>query len=112
MLEGMEERWSVELSDEVSAWMDSLSVTELRVVAAAIDRLKEDGNRLGMPLSKPLGDKLFELRFSLSSTARRITYTFNPGRKVITLTTFRKTTQNQTREILRARRALRNRHTR
>jgi len=86
--------------------MDTLTMPELRVVTAAIDRLREDGNRLGMPLSKALGDKLFELRFTLSSTARRITYTFDPGKKVITLTTFRKTKMNQAREVLRARRAL------
>jgi hypothetical protein len=102
----MEERWTVMISEEVMQWMRSLAPDELRVVAGAIDRLREDGNRLGMPLSKPIGGKLFELRFSLSHTARRITYTFDPGKRVITLTTFQKTTQNQTREIVRARRAL------
>jgi hypothetical protein len=59
----------------------------------------------GMPLAKPLGDGLYELRFQCEDVARRITYVFDPGRRVITLTTFRKQRRNERAEILRARRA-------
>ncbi len=47
---------------------------------------------------------LFELRFTLGPTARRITYRFKDGR-IILLTTFRKQRQNERAEIARARQA-------
>jgi hypothetical protein len=48
---------------------------------------------------------LYELRFSCENVNRRITYVFDPDRRVVTLTTFRKQRQNERAEILRARRA-------
>jgi hypothetical protein len=60
-----------------------------------------------MPLSRPLGDGLFELRFVCAGTARRITYVFDPARRIITLTTFRKTKDNERQEVRRARSAQR-----
>jgi len=39
------------------------------------------------------------------SVARRITYVFEPQRRAVTLTTFRKQKQNERGEVLRARRA-------
>jgi phage-related protein len=62
-------------------------------------------NLLRMPQSRALGNGLFELRFTCEDVARRITYTFEPDRKVFTLTTFRKQRQNEQREIDRARTA-------
>lgn len=56
-----------------------------------------------MPLSKALGDGLFELRFSLGPTARRITYRFTTDGRIILLTTFRKQRNNERTEITRAR---------
>lgn len=44
-------------------------------------------------------------RFTCEGVARRITYVLDPGRQVITLTTFRKQRDNERAEILRARRA-------
>jgi hypothetical protein len=61
---------------------------------------------LRMPHAKYLGQKLYELRFALEDVSRRITYTFDEGTKVITLTTFRKQRQNEAREVTRARRVL------
>ena len=52
-----------------------------------------------------LGDGLFELRFSLGPTARRITYRFTKDGRIILLTTFRKQRNNERAEIARARRA-------
>jgi hypothetical protein len=40
-----------------------------------------------MPLSRSLGDGLFELRFALASTARRITYRFTNDGRIVLLTT-------------------------
>ncbi|HTW99068.1 MAG TPA: hypothetical protein VMD59_09840 [Acidimicrobiales bacterium] len=47
-----------------------------------LDRLAELGAAARMPLSRRLGDALFELRFSLGPTARRITYRFTSTGKV------------------------------
>ena len=58
-----------------------------------------------MPLSRSLGDGLFELRFSLGPTARRITYRFTQNGRVVSLTTFRKQRNNERNEINRARTA-------
>lgn len=60
-----------------------------------------------MPDSKPLGEGLFELRFSIqqATIAQQITYTFQPQRRIITLTTFRKTKNNERQDVTRARQA-------
>ena len=70
-----------------------------------IDRLVVLGSSARMPLSRALGDWLFELRFSLGSTARRITYRLTKDGRVILLTTFRKQRNNERTEIARARKA-------
>lgn len=68
-----------------------------------INRLAELGSSVRMPLSRALGEGLFELRFSLGPTARRITYRFTADVRVILLTTFRKQRNNERTEITRAR---------
>ena len=60
-----------------------------------------------MPHARPLGDGLFELRFTCQGTARQVTYYIDTQRNVITLTTFRKQRQNERREVARARQARR-----
>ena len=102
--------WKVEISDEVAEWLRSLSATDAATAHSRINRLASDGSMLRMPHSKYLGQKLYELRFSLDNVNRRITYTFDEGTKVITLTTFHKQRQNEPREVTRARRALKRYH--
>jgi putative component of toxin-antitoxin plasmid stabilization module len=58
-----------------------------------------------MPLSRSLGDGLFELRFTLGTTTRRITYRFTKDNRIILLTTFRKQRNNERIQIARARQA-------
>ena len=58
-----------------------------------------------MPLSRSLGEGLFELRFALGPTARRITYRFTKDGRIVLLTTFRKQRSNERTEISRARKA-------
>ncbi|MCQ9367142.1 type II toxin-antitoxin system RelE/ParE family toxin [Brevibacterium sp. 91QC2O2] len=99
------EIWTVVYSDEVQAWLDGLTAGQYATVRRVVARLEVAGNMLRMPLSKPLGEGLFELRFNLENKARRITYTFQPEQRIITLTTFYKQKNNERREILRARRA-------
>jgi len=93
----------LELHDEVAEWMDSLDDAEWRRTVVVIDRLVALGSLARMPLSKSLGDGLFELRFALGPTARRITYRFTKDRRIILLTTFRKQRNNERNEITRAR---------
>jgi putative component of toxin-antitoxin plasmid stabilization module len=56
-----------------------------------------------MPLSRALGQGLFELRFTLGPTARRITYRFTRDGRIVLLTTFRKQRNNERSEVARAR---------
>jgi len=63
------------------------------------------GSQARMPLSRSLGDGLFELRFTLGPTARRITYRFTKDGRIILLTTFRKQRNNERDEVAPARTA-------
>lgn len=98
--------WEIDVEPEVTEWLEGLSEADFHAAAAAIDRLERSGNRLRMPLSRALGGGLFELRFTAGGVARRVTYTFRPGRRIVLLTTFRKQRQKEQAEIRRAREAL------
>ena len=68
-----------------------------------VERLAADGFTARMPYSQALGDGLFELRFTLGTTARRVTDRFTSDQRIILLTTFRKQRNNERNEITRAR---------
>lgn len=95
----------LELHDEVVEWMEGLNDDEWDRTVVVINRLAEIGSAARMPLSRSLGDGLFELRFTLGPTARRITYRFTKDGRIILLTTFRKQRNNENTEIARARSA-------
>ncbi len=94
----------VELHDEVVDWMDTLDDDEWDPTVVVIDRLATLGPSARMPLSRSLGDGLFELRFALGSSARRITYRFTKDGRMVLLTTFRKQRNNERAQVARARR--------
>ena len=94
----------IEAHDEVVQWLSGLSDTEWGRAAVVIDRLSQVGQQARMPLSRSLGDGLFELRFALGPTARRITYRFTADGRIVLLTTFRKQRGNEWTEVARARR--------
>jgi hypothetical protein len=96
----------VEISPEVEHWYATLKSSDKAAADRAFDRLAERGPALRMPHARPLGGDLYELRFTCEGTARRVTYYIDPGRRVITLTTFRKQRQQERREVTRARRAM------
>lgn len=98
-------RWAIEFSEEVRLWYVALTPTGKASTDRVLERLASQGNMLRMPHSRSLGDGLYELRFSCENVNRRITYVFDPDRRVVTLTTFRKQRQNERAEVLRARRA-------
>ncbi len=95
----------VELHDEIVEWMASLAESEWDRTVVVIDRLAALGSQARMPFSRALGDGLFEVRFTLGSTARRITYRFTKDNRIVLLTTFRKQRNNERSEIARARKA-------
>ena len=95
----------LELHDEIVEWLDTLDESEWKRTVVVIDRLVALGSSARMPFSRSLGDGLFELRFTLGPTARRITYRFTKGGRIILLTTFRKQRNNERSEITRARKA-------
>jgi putative component of toxin-antitoxin plasmid stabilization module len=95
----------LELHDEIVEWMDTLDDLQWDRTVVVIDRLATLGSSARMPLSRSLGDGLFELRFTLGPTARRITYRFTKDSRIILLTTFRKQRNNERNEITRARKA-------
>jgi hypothetical protein len=97
--------WTVDFSEEVREWYLGLTPAGKAAVDRIVTQLESRGNQLRMPHSRPLGDGLYELRFTCENVARRITYVFEPQRRVVTLTTFRKQKQNERGEVLRARRA-------
>ena len=95
----------LELHGEVVDWIDSLDDAERNRTVVVIDRLAALGSSVRMPLSRSLGDGLFELRFALGPTARRITYRFTKDGRIILLTTFRKQRNSERNEITRAHKA-------
>ena len=96
---------TVELHDEIVDWMDSLDADEWDRVVVIVERLAALGSSARLPLSRSLGDGLFELRFTLGATARRITYRFTRDGRAVLLTTFRKQRNNERAEVARARKA-------
>ena len=93
----------IEAHDEVVEWFDELGQSDWERVSVVIDRLGSLGSKARMPFSRSLGEGLFEVRFTLGSTARRITYRFTTDNRIILLTTFRKQRNNERVEITRAR---------
>ena len=100
-------RVEMELHDEIVDWLNTLDESGWSRAAVIIDRLAQQGQRARMPLSRGLGGGLFELRFSMGSTARRVTYRFASDGRIVLLTTFRKQRGNERAEIARARRVAR-----
>lgn len=93
----------MEVHDEVVAWLLGLQDSQRDRVVVVIDRLATLGPAARMPLSRSLGGGLFELRFTLGQTARRITYRFTSDGRTVLLTTFRRQRNNERTEITRAR---------
>jgi putative component of toxin-antitoxin plasmid stabilization module len=93
----------LELHEEVARWMDTLDAADWGRTVVVIDRLGDLGSSARMPLSRSVGDGLFELRFALGPTARRITYRFTRDGRIVLLTTFRKQRNHERAEIDRAR---------
>jgi putative component of toxin-antitoxin plasmid stabilization module len=93
----------VELHDEVVNWLAGLTDEEWDRAVIVIDRLASLGSRARMPLSRSLGEGLFELRFALGPTARRITLPVHEHRSDRAANDVRKQRNNERAEIARTR---------
>lgn len=96
----------VELEPEVRDWYRSLDENAQGRVDFHIDRLENEGPLLDEPHTKQLDGKLRELRFYLDKKATRVTYWIAPGRRIILLTVFVKSRQQERRHVERARKAM------
>ena len=77
----------------VKEYLQSLPNEAAMKTARTITLLREYGNTLSMPLSRPLGDGLFELRIRTKTNNVRVLYFFVKDSKVILLHAFTKKTQ-------------------
>nr|WP_275436756.1 type II toxin-antitoxin system RelE/ParE family toxin [Helcobacillus sp. ACRRO] len=98
------------MTKEVRKWLRQLSPGDLRRAERRLDQLATNGPELSMPHARQLDKNLYELRFTASNVEQRVTYTFEPERRVITLTQFRKQRQRETRHVQRAREVARDWH--
>jgi mRNA-degrading endonuclease RelE of RelBE toxin-antitoxin system len=101
----MVERYEVEIEPEVQQWLDTLPSKQYVAVEKRVDRLADNPAEARMPLFKPLGDKVWEMRLHLGDDAVRVSYWVGPSRRVILLTVFRKTRDNEAAEVERAKKA-------
>ena len=95
--------WNLTVSSEVETWLKGLSLEDFAMVAARLEYLTAVGNQCRMPITRPLGEGLFELRFALGNHAQRITFAFAANRSIVALTVFTKQRNSERREIARAR---------
>lgn len=96
----------VELEPEVADWLESLPTANFATVAFYVDLLADQGRLLSEPYTRQLDGKLRELRLHLNRQALRISYWIAPGRRIVLLTVFTKSSRQAPREIQRAKRAL------
>jgi hypothetical protein len=97
----------VETEAEVTEWLLSLPAKTFGHVRFYIDLLADQGVALDEPFTRRLRAKLRELRFHVGREQVRITYFIAPGRRIVLLTVFRKTRQQERAEIDRAWQAMR-----
>jgi phage-related protein len=63
------------INDSLIKFINNLDSTSQANILHAVNKLSIYGNELGLPLSKPIGHKIFELRI-MNSVNIRILYTF------------------------------------
>ncbi len=97
---------TVELEPEVDEWLFGLDDELFGRAAFHIDRLEEKGALLDEPYTRQLDGKLRELRFYLGGQPTRVSYYIAHGRRIVLLTVFAKTRQQEKREVARAKRVM------
>ncbi|MFA1551640.1 type II toxin-antitoxin system RelE/ParE family toxin [Actinomadura chokoriensis] len=97
--------FEIQAEPEVTDWLMSLTPAQLARVDAVCGLLALEGTCLGMPLSRPLGGGVWELRINLHPKDIRITYWFPGHDRIVLLTVFRKTRDNEHAQVRRAKQA-------
>lgn len=97
---------TIELEQEVEAWLMALPDALFGQAERYIDLLADEGVHLGEPFTRQLRGKLRELRFHLGQHQTRITCYIATGRRIVLLTVFGKTRQRERPEVQRAWRAM------
>lgn len=84
----------------VLEWIEDLPEEDAALALQNIDLLALQGTDARMPLVRPLGSKLFELRWKSSDKEHRIIYFAAPGRKFVLLHGFIKKRQTTPRKYI------------
>jgi phage-related protein len=92
-------------------WLKSLPRVEKRLMGADIKTV-EFGWPLGMPICRPLGDGLFEVRTRLPNRIARIIFYVDKKQRMVLLHGFIKKTQKTDEEDLRIARSNKSKHER
>lgn len=79
--------------EPVKDFLLSLNVKMRAKIMRSISLLEKNGTELREPVSKYLGDGIFELRVNFSSDISRVLYFFFAGKKIILTNGFIKKTQ-------------------
>lgn len=69
------------VENQIFEWSDDLLARYLRI----IDLIQQYGPNLGMPFTRPLGMKLFEIRVKAKSTIGRVFFCYVKGCEIIIL---------------------------
>ena len=95
-----EERWTVEFyrdtrgGSPVQEFLDELDEDMRAKVTRSLILLSEQGDRLGMPLARPVaGYRFRELRVQMSGNAVRVFHFATSGRRIVLLHGFMKKSQ-------------------
>ncbi|WP_446749946.1 type II toxin-antitoxin system RelE/ParE family toxin [Streptomyces sp. AmelKG-E11A] len=94
--------WQIEIEPEVRQRLELLPGPHYNKVEQLADLLAARPTTLGEPLTRHLGGKVRELRFTMAGSAVRITYWLASERRIVLLTVFRKTKQREDSEVARA----------
>lgn len=97
---------TVELEPEVGEWYHKLDRHRRAQAFFHFELLEDRGTSLGMPYTRQLDGKLWELRFHCGDVQQRVTYWIAADRRIVLLTVFRKTRSNEAAEVRRAKRAM------
>lgn len=87
------------LDDRLEKFIAMLEKPTIAKILRMLELLKQFGNRLGMPHSKKVGDRLFELRIRGQQEVR-IFYTFHKDTAVLLHGFIKKSEQTPTKEFL------------
>lgn len=73
----------LQFSETVSEFVGQCDNEMREALEQRLDHLREHGNRARMPVSKPLGDGIFELRGKTTRHQARLLYFFLPNRRIV-----------------------------